>query len=128
MGGPGRAGWRFDRRALLGLFAGLAACGPVTGGRLLADERVLRAIRAYYDAHAREGEGCGEPFMTRVKSGRITGDAAFAAPTRATIEYEWEAPSAVPNGPRCRGEGRRTFAVLRTAEGPLVTAMSGPVR
>jgi hypothetical protein len=128
MGGRGRAGQFLERRALLGLLAGLAACGPVTGGRLLADQRVLRAIRAHYDAHAREDEGCGEPFMTRIKSGRITGDAAFGAPTRATIEYEWEAPSAIPSGPRCRGEGRRTFAVLRTAEGPVVTAMSGPVR
>jgi len=128
MGGPGRAEWRFDRRALLGLFAGLAACGPVTGGRLLADERVLRAIRAHYDAHAREGEGCGEPFITRIRSGRVVSDAAFGAPTRVAIVYEWEAPPANPGAPRCRGEGERFFSVLRTSEGPVVTAMSGPVR
>lgn len=110
------------------LLAGLSGCGPASGGRLLADERVLRAIRAHYDAHAREGEACGEPFMTRIRSGRITGDAAFAAPTRALIVYEWEAPPATPGGPRCRGEGQRTFSILRGPDGPIVTAMSGPGR
>lgn len=113
---------------LLGLHLALAACGPVTGGRLLADERVLRAIRAHYDARASEGPGCGEPFMTRIASGRVTSDAAFGAPTRVLIEYEWEAPSATPGGPRCSGQGRRSFAVLRGADGPVVTAMSGPTR
>lgn len=110
------------------LFAGLSGCGPATGGRLLADPQVLRAIRTHYDAHAREGEACGEPFMTRITSGRITSDAAFAAPTRASIVYEWEAPPAVPGGPRCRGEGQRTFSILRGPDGPIVTAMSGPTR
>ncbi|MEJ5231180.1 MAG: hypothetical protein WHV64_03210 [Geminicoccaceae bacterium] len=116
------------RWCLCALLVGLAACGPVTGGRLLADERALRAIRTHYDAHARESEGCGEPFITRIRSGRVVGDAAFGAPTRVVVAYEWEAPPPSPGAPRCRGEGERIFSVLRTAEGPVVTAMSGPVR
>lgn len=128
MGGRGRRTVLAAGGLLVGLAAGLSGCGPVTGGRLLADERVLRAIRAHYDARAREGEACGDPFITRITSGRIVSDAAFGAPVRALIEYTWEAPPLSPGGPRCSGEGRRTFAVLRTADGPVVTAMSGPVR
>ena len=123
---------RAGRAASIGAAAAflslLAACGPVTGGRLLADERVLRAIRIHYDAHARERAECGDPFITKIRSGRILADAAFGAPSRARIEYEWEAPPAVPGAARCSGEGSRTFSILRGPDGPVVTAMSGPTR
>lgn len=125
-GGSDLGGLR--RACLLLALAGLAGCGPVSGGRLLADERVLRAIRVHYDAHAREAEGCGEPFITRLRSGWTSSDAVFAAPRATQVEYDWEAPALAPGAPACQGQGRRTFFVLLTADGPVVTGMSGPLR
>lgn len=133
-GGGGRmrsSGWRADDRpglAALLLLALIAGCGPATGGRLLADERALRAIRTYYDAQAREDEGCGEPFITRIRSARVVSDAIFAGPTSVLVEHEWEAPALSAGAPPCTGVGRRTFNVLRGIDGPVVTSMSGPVR
>ncbi|MCS6780368.1 MAG: hypothetical protein NZ555_11775 [Geminicoccaceae bacterium] len=128
MGERSRAGRPVDRRVLMGLLAGLAACGPVTGGRLLADPAVLRAIRTHYDAHALEDPACGEPFVTRLLSGWAEPSAVHGAPDRVIVDYAWEAPPQTPGGRRCAGEGRRTFWVLRTSEGPRITAMSGPTR
>lgn len=122
-----RAGTGPGAAALL-LLVLLAGCGPATGGRLLADERVLRAIRTHYDAQAREDEGCGEPFITRIRSARVVADAVFAGPTSVLVEHEWEAPALAPGAPPCTGLGRRTFRVLRGIDGPVVTGMSGPVR
>jgi hypothetical protein len=114
--------------AAVALLALLAACGPASGGRLLADERVLRAIRAHYDAQAREAEGCGEPFITRIRSARIATDAVFSGPSSILVDHEWEAPALAPGAPPCTGQGRRTFRVLRGIDGPVVTGMSGAVR
>ncbi len=123
-----RATIRWCARGSVLVLLAFPACGPVTGGRLLADERVLRAIRLHYDAHARERVDCGEPFMTRIRSGRVVDDAIFGGSTRVAIDYDWEAPAVTPDGLHCSGQGRRIFAVMRTSNGPVVTAMSGPGR
>lgn len=120
-----RISWRLAGVSLLLL---MVACGPVTGGRLLSDSRVLKAIRIHYDAKAREDEGCGEPFITRIRSARVVSDAIFAGPTSVLVEHDWEAPALSAGAPPCTGSGRRTFQVLRGIDGPVVTGMTGPVR
>lgn len=106
----------------------LAACGPITGGRLLADPAVLDAIRRYYDAHALEDPACGEPFITRLQRASAHPLAVMGAPTQVVVDYRWEAPARAAGGSPCTGEGRRSFWVLSTSGGPKVTAMSGPSR